>query len=63
MKFNTILNDDLMDTIASYMDDAIREDLHTELAPCTHEEFITAYIDRDPDFIELLKNEFGYILS
>lgn len=26
-----------------HMDDAIREDLHRELAPCTEQEFFTAY--------------------
>lgn len=49
-----------MNNIASYMDDEIREELHSKLAPCTHEEFIKAYIDRDPDFEDLLKREFEY---
>ena len=48
-----------MDTIASYMDDEIREDLHDEIAPCTPEEFLKSYLERDPDFEELLKNEFS----
>jgi hypothetical protein len=49
-----------MNEIASYMDDEIREELHSQLAPCTHEEFIKAYLERDPDFIEILHNEFDF---
>lgn len=48
-----------MDIIASYMDDDIREDLHTELAPCEPEEFLEAYVEQDPAFEELLDTEFG----
>lgn len=53
------LTDELMTTIASYMDDEIREDLHQDIAPCSNEEFITRYVERDKDFAELLENEFG----
>lgn len=49
-----------MDVIGSYMNDEIREDLHSEIAPCTPEEFIAAYLEKDPDFIDLLKNEFNF---
>lgn len=31
------------DAIANLMDDEIREELHEELAPCTNQEFFTAY--------------------
>lgn len=48
-----------MDIIASYMDDEIREDLHGDLAPCKPEEFLLAYLERDPEFLELLENEFS----
>lgn len=57
---NQPINDDIMLNIASYMRDDIREDLHAELAPCTNEEFIKAYLERDPDFKDLLVNEFGF---
>lgn len=33
-----------MDVISSYMDDEIREDLHTEMAPCSGQEFVNAYL-------------------
>ena len=49
---------ELFDTIATYMDDEIREDLHGDLAPCEPDEFLKAYLDRDPQFAELLETEF-----
>lgn len=54
-----ILKQDLMDTIASYMDDDIREDLHFRIAPCSPDLFLREYIKRDPDFVDLLKSEFS----
>ena len=53
------LTQDLMDAIASYMDDDKRETVHAELAPCEPEEFLKRYLELDPDFEELLKNEFS----
>lgn len=47
--------------IASYMNDEIRERVHSELAPCTEEKFLGRYLELDPDFSELLKTEFGII--
>ena len=52
-----------MDTISSYMRDEIREDLHAEIAPCKPETFLREYLKRDPEFINLLKAEFDYILK
>ena len=49
-----------MHDIAGYMDDAIREELHGQLAPCEPEEFLKAYIDRDPDILPILENEFEF---
>lgn len=51
-----------MDVIGSYMNDEIREDLHADLAPCAPEEFLSAYLERDPDFLNLLENEFDFRL-
>ena len=53
------LAQELMDTIASYMNDDMRETVHAELAPCEPEEFLKRYLELDPDFEELLENEFG----
>lgn len=54
-----ITNDD-MANIADYMRDDIREELHAQLAPCSNEQFLRAYLDRDPDFIDLLRREFDF---
>lgn len=51
-----------MDTIASYMNDEIREELHFKLAPCSNRTFLNEYCKRDPGFEELLKNEFDIVL-
>ena len=53
------LTEDLLDVIASYMDDDIREDLHFRLAPITPENFLKEYVKTDPDFKNLLQSEFG----
>lgn len=52
------LTQELMDTIASYMDDEKREQVHFELAPCDPEEFLKRYLELDPDFEGLLNDEF-----
>ena len=41
-----LLNDATMEVITNYMDDGIREEIHSELAPCADEEFLTAYMAR-----------------
>lgn len=58
--YGRAITDRDMEAIASYMDDDIREDLHCDLAPCTHDEFITAYLEQDPEFEELLRTEFNF---
>lgn len=37
------------DACANLMDDEIREAIHAELAPCTEQEFLDAYVDRHYD--------------
>ena len=53
------LDQELMDTIATYMDDEIREQVHGELAPCEPEEFLRRYLELDPEFSGLLESFFG----
>lgn len=53
-----IINDDLMNTIATYMTDEIREHVHFQLSPCTNEEFLRKYCKLDKDFEDLLQSEF-----
>lgn len=40
-------------TWAEYMDDEIREQVHSELAPCTDVEFLTRYLEIAPDDLVL----------
>ena len=56
-KFN--VTQELMGTIATYMNDDIREDLHFRLAPCEPDLFLREYVKRDPEFEKLLYDEFG----
>lgn len=37
------------DACVNLMDDEIREAIHAELAPCTEQEFLNAYVDRHYD--------------
>lgn len=53
------LTQELLDNIATYMNDDIRGDLAFELAPCTPEMFLREYVKQDPDFEDLLRTEFG----
>lgn len=54
-----ITNED-MQNIAEYMNDEIREELHGKLAPCSNEKFLREYIKRDPEILEILRNEFDF---
>ena len=53
------LTQEELDVIATYMDDDIRENVACDLAPCTPNEFLREYVNRDKQFEELLKSEFG----
>lgn len=53
------IDQELMNTISTYMNDVIREQVHFELAPCSPKEFLKRYLELDADFAELLYNEFG----
>lgn len=46
MRINEI-SKTMWDSVVSYMDDDIRETVHTELAPCTNEEFLQEDFDID----------------
>ena len=47
------------DAITSYMNDDLREQVHAELAPCSPKDFLTRYLELDPDFQDLLDDEFS----
>lgn len=54
----------IWESVASYMNDDVRETVHAELAPCTEVVFLRRYLELDPDFIALLDeldiNDFNY---
>jgi hypothetical protein len=52
-----------LDTIASYMDDQIREECHSLFAPCAASFFLEEYCKRDKEFLNLLVSEFRDILK
>lgn len=56
------ISNETMENISTYMNDKIREELHFKLAPCDNRTFLKAYCKRDPEFMELLKNEFDIVL-
>lgn len=41
-----IIKNNLFEAAVQLMDDEIREELHEELAPCSDEDFLTAYMER-----------------
>lgn len=53
------LTQEELDNIATYMNDEIREDVAFDLVPCTSEEFLKEYVNRDEQFEDLLKSEFS----
>ena len=59
MKKLSEVNQVMLDDIAAYMVDEIREQVHCELAPCTPHEFLTRYLQLDCEFIKLLFSEFN----
>lgn len=50
----SMISKEQMDIIATYMDDEIRERLHSEMAPCEPEDFLRAYIEEDPELKDIL---------
>lgn len=54
-------SEELIETISSYMNDEIREDVHSKMAPCSFEEFLKNYLEKDENFYNLLKSEFHEI--
>ena len=56
-------NRNLWSDICFYMDDDIREDLHTKLAPCSANKFLEEYLKEDERFKELLETEFDIVVK
>lgn len=55
------ITDAELGTLLPYMKGDIREYCHRQMAPCTPNEFIDEYLDRDPDFIEIVNDVIGGI--
>lgn len=53
------LTNELLDAIEVYMNDDIREALHFKLAPCEPYMFLREYIYKEPEFVNVLKEEFS----
>ena len=52
-------NKDVYEAVVNYMYNNIRELVHMEEAPCTKQRFIEKYIEKDPEFEQLLYSEFN----
>jgi len=64
MKNLLVISNKLMNNIASYMDDDLREQTHFAVAPCSNEVFITEYYNTASADIKealetILSDEFG----
>lgn len=57
------LTNEIMKAIAALMNDEKREQVHNELAPCEHDEFLRRYVELDPEFENILKSEFSIDLD
>lgn len=58
-----VLTQGMLDEIATYMDDNLREYLYVRLAPCPPAVFLREYLRLHPSFAELLSYEFGIELE
>lgn len=58
-----MIDRNVMEAIASLMDDEKREQVHAELAPCSNEEFLRRYVELDPEFENVLRSEFNVNLQ
>lgn len=64
MKNLVIISNELMENIATYMDDELREKTHLSVAPCSNEAFITEYYNNATATLktaleDILYDEFG----
>lgn len=68
MKNLVNISNELMENIATYMDDELREQTHYAVAPCSNEAFITEYYNNATPTLksaleDLLSNEFGLYIE
>ena len=53
------LNREQFEAVCNLMNDEIREQVNTEVAPCSNRNFIERYLELDPDFAQVLDEEFS----
>lgn len=68
MKNLVTISNELMENIASYMDDDLREQTHIAVAPCSNEVFITEYYSTASAELkraleDILSEEFGLYIE
>ena len=63
MKSYNEIEKNTWENIATYMNDEIREQVNTELAPCSQDEYMRRYLELDPEFADLLGSEFGIVID
>lgn len=68
MKNLVNISNELMENIATYMDDELRKQTHNAVAPCSNEAFITEYYNNATATLksaleEILSDEFGLDLD
>lgn len=61
-RISSAITKNVMNAIAGLMDNDKREAVHREFAPCTYKKFLEEYCKKDPQFEDVLKNEFGIVL-
>ena len=52
-------NKDLWEAVVGHMEMELCEETHMECAPCSKRYFLERYIEKDPEFEQLLAEEFG----
>lgn len=55
------ITDAELGTLSTYMNDEIRESVHFDMTPCTANEFLEEYLNRDPLFMKIVKDVIGGI--
>ena len=60
---DSVVSADVLFQAAGLMNEALREKVHAELAPCTNDQFVRRYCQLDPGFADTMYNEFNIDVS
>ena len=52
-------NEEIWENIVSYMDEGKWEETYFECTPCSNRYFLESYLEKDPEFEQLLAMEFS----